>query len=305
MDDFTPKFPFHYTRPRVICPQCKHGFIPWVKPQSEGDATRPSLRPANHSLPTGHFQDATNERNSISSGIQSNASPILRSSSHWLVPGNTFQKSQKSHPSVPEVSAGTVPRSSQPVWVYPAKFTPPAPTSTPLELFPNFTNRNHAPPISRFIHRMDLRACLVFVDGVYLDYDMVEPRGETVDLSENYQTNQRATLWAAIAALRHESWTVHGFETLVVVSSSDYVVEGATTWLKTLAEQGWIESHTTQVKHRDLWRIFFGLVQKWDSDGLTVKFWKVTREFNTVAHQEARLAAGAPAPAYAARALER
>ncbi|KAI0109340.1 ribonuclease H-like domain-containing protein [Hypoxylon sp. NC0597] len=305
----------------AICPRCNLNFSLDDKPRSEVGITTPLLEPVDNSFLINCFEHISNTQNSIFSGIQPNPLLILRATSDSIDRGDTFRGSQIPGTHQLAVSTGAIPQSSEALWAYPTKFIPPSPTSTPLGLFPNFTNHNHSPPVSRFVHHLDLKLCLVFVDGVYLGNGKDEARegwavyfghDETVrmpvvesgsliptDPSDYYQAHQRATLRAALAALQYDSWTAHGFETLVICSSSDYLVEGATTWLKTWVEGNWEEpfswkdpSTNQNVRNRDLWEIFFEYIQKWNNDGLTVKFWKIPKALNTMAHEAAKLAAG-------------
>ena len=123
----------------------------------------------------------------------------------------------------------------------------------------------------------------------------MEKRGPFGD--EGAQTSNRAELRAIIAALGFRHWPGEGFHTCVIGTDSEYVVEGATLRAKSWIERGWKTRAGTDVKNRDLWEALLGEVERWTDDGLDIKFWKMPREWNTVADAAAnRAAAGVEAP---------
>lgn len=108
------------------------------------------------------------------------------------------------------------------------------------------------------------------------------------------QTSNRAELRAIIAALRFRHWPGEGFHTLVVATDSEYAVEGATKWAKTWVKNGWkrrTDRRWDDVKNRDLWEALLGEVERYKSDGMVVEFWRIPREWNTVADAAAKGAA--------------
>ncbi len=104
------------------------------------------------------------------------------------------------------------------------------------------------------------------------------------------QTSNRAELRAVIAALRFRHWPAH-FHTVVIATDSAYTVEGSTKWAKTWVKHGWTSSGGVAVKNRDLWEALLGEIERRKEDGTTVEFWRIPREWNTVADAAAKAAA--------------
>lgn len=109
--------------------------------------------------------------------------------------------------------------------------------------------------------------------------------------ADGVQTSNRAELRAVIAALRFRYWPGEGFHTLVFATDSEYVVEGATNWAKTWIEAGWRKSDGSAVKNRDLIEALLGEIERFSNSGMAVQFWRIPREWNTVADAAAREAA--------------
>jgi ribonuclease HI len=105
------------------------------------------------------------------------------------------------------------------------------------------------------------------------------------------QTSSRAELRAVIAALRFRHWPGEGFHTCVFATDSEYVVEGSTTWAKTWVQNGW-RTRGGPVKNKDLWEALLGEVERYKAGGMAVQFWRIPREWNTVADAAAKDAAG-------------
>ena len=193
--------------------------------------------------------------------------------------------------------------------VIPGKFTPPTQLDTPGLLFPTST------PRKRFIHRTDPSQCLVYCDGAcsgngsqdakggcafvfqpssdLRDSDNVsfalEQRGPTDELCPH--TSNRAELRAVIGALRFRSWASEGFKTIVIATDSEYVVNGATKWVKSWLRKGWRTSQGQPVKNKDLWQVLLGEAERRSEDGLDIKFWYIPRRFNGEADRLAKDAA--------------
>ncbi|GMG42487.1 unnamed protein product [Aspergillus oryzae var. brunneus] len=53
----------------------------------------------------------------------------------------------------------------------------------------------------------------------------------------------------------------------------------------------WKTSMGAAVKNRDLWDCLLGEMEKWDSNGMQVKFWRIPRDWNTDTDYHARHAA--------------
>jgi ribonuclease HI len=67
--------------------------------------------------------------------------------------------------------------------------------------------------------------------------------------SERQTTNNRMELLAVIAGLR----TLEEPATVSVVTDSQYVAKGMTTWIHSWRRKGWRTASGTPVKNRDLW----------------------------------------------------
>jgi ribonuclease HI len=101
-----------------------------------------------------------------------------------------------------------------------------------------------------------------------------------------------------IAALRFRYWPGEGFETIVIATDSQYIVEGSTRWSRTWVLNDWKtsiknEGGRASVKNRDLWEALLGECEKAHSNGLAIKFWKIPREWNQIADEKAKNAAAA------------
>jgi ribonuclease HI len=170
------------------------------------------------------------------------------------------------------------------------------------------------PILVRYTHRDDASTVLIRTDGACLDNGQANPKagwafwhgvnddGTQLVASARLeakgpfgaaaaQTSNRAELRAVIAALRFRHWPGEGFGTLVVATDSEYVVEGATKWAKTWMEKGWKTSAGADVKNKDLWQALLGEIERASDNGLAVQFWRIPREWNTVADAAAKSAA--------------
>lgn len=197
--------------------------------------------------------------------------------------------------------------------VFPTRFIAPSPTVTPTELFASTTSRG--PPF-RYVHRHDPRVMLLLADGACLDNGRPNPqagwafvygskRGEPAVTSRrleskgpfgdlSVQSSNRAELRAVIAALRFRNWASEAFKTLVIATDSEYVSSGATSWAQTWVRNGWLKHRNEPVKNKDLWEMLLGEVEKWHDRGLRIQFWRIPREWNTVADAAAKIAAEQP-----------
>lgn len=107
------------------------------------------------------------------------------------------------------------------------------------------------------------------------------------------QTNNRAELRAVLAALRFRGWSGEGFKTIVIATDSSYVVDGATGWVRGWVRNDWRTkgrkgSGGQDVKNRDLWEMLLGECERYHGAGVGVQFWRVPREWNTLADAGAR-----------------
>lgn len=107
---------------------------------------------------------------------------------------------------------------------------------------------------------------------------------------EGAQTSNRAEMRAVIAALRFCNWPGEGFNAMVIASDSEYVVEGATSWVKEWMRNGWRTQSGEAVKNKDLWECLLGEVEKFHDLGMRVCFWRIPRELNGVADEAAKMA---------------
>jgi ribonuclease HI len=104
-------------------------------------------------------------------------------------------------------------------------------------------------------------------------------------------TSNRAELRAAIAALEFRGWWGEGWERIVIATDSEYVVRGATAWLRSWAARGWRTSGGSPAQNRDLWEQLSERMGMCVEGGCEVSFWWVPRAWNTEADQAAKAAA--------------
>ncbi|CAH0028869.1 unnamed protein product [Clonostachys rhizophaga] len=186
-------------------------------------------------------------------------------------------------------------------------------TYSPSELFrPTVTAGSD---VARFVHHNDPTQVLVFVGGACSKYGQQKPRagwavvfGLPINKGKNNDsyfvsgrledkgpfgdsytgTSNRAELRAAVAALRLCDWQAEGYKNLIIATESSYVAGGATEWAKSWARKEWKSSICGDVKHRDLWELVLGQVERWDDMGLAVEFWEIPRELNQEAYRAAK-----------------
>ncbi|KAJ4154118.1 hypothetical protein LMH87_010581 [Akanthomyces muscarius] len=200
--------------------------------------------------------------------------------------------------------------------VFPSKFQPPVSHLPPTELFRGrvrFMNmiRCTLPDDSSTLVLMTDGACLnngqanpkagwAFFQGLSTEgqprvvSNALEKQGPWGD--DAIQTSNRAELRAVIAALRFRYWPGEGFSTAVIATDSEYVVEGSTQWAKTWVRNGWKTrgqrgTDSVNVKNKDLWEVLLGECERAHRKGLTIQFWKIPREWNTLADEGAKKAA--------------
>lgn len=148
-------------------------------------------------------------------------------------------------------------------------------------------------PRERFISYYNRRAAVMFTDGACLDngqpparagwavwfgpepeartlYGRLECKGPIGDASE--QTSNRAGLRAAISGLRCLPWIEDGYNRVVIASDSEYLVEGATAWLKKWILNGWKTARGDAVKNKDLWEMLLGEVERYHEARVRVDF---------------------------------
>jgi len=88
---------------------------------------------------------------------------------------------------------------------------------------------------------------------------VIEQNGKRRELSgyENLTTNNKMELTALIAALKD---TAPG-TSVKIVTDSEYVVKGATQWLRGWIRNGWKTASKAPVKNQELWQELHALLQ--------------------------------------------
>ncbi|RSM20225.1 hypothetical protein CDV31_001022 [Fusarium ambrosium] len=200
--------------------------------------------------------------------------------------------------------------------VFPKRFKPPKPTSKPAKLFQSVltTDDEHT---TRFVHYRNGGKVLVYAHGTCLVNDQMEPSAgwavvfagpETVEVGirsmasgrlenkgpfgdDDVATSNRAELRAAVAALRVCDWKEEDFDMVVIATDSSYVVEGATSWVKTWVRNGWKTRIKKDVRNKDLWELLLGDVERLKQQKVTVCLWEISREDNADADAAAKQAA--------------
>ncbi|PLN78387.1 ribonuclease H-like domain-containing protein [Aspergillus taichungensis] len=200
--------------------------------------------------------------------------------------------------------------------VIPTKFHPLWTSDTPESLFPPGLGYDAMPIVRRFIHRTETTRLLIYTDGACLNNGGANPRAGCSFVFKNsapeigepgyirfrlenqgptgkvhQQTSNRAELRAVIAALRFRSWLGEGFSNLVIATDSEYVVEGATSWVRGWLRRDWRTRMGAPIKNRDLWECLLGDIAQLNDEGLQVEFWRIPRDWNKEADSHAKHAA--------------
>lgn len=116
----------------------------------------------------------------------------------------------------------------------------------------------------------------------------VEQKGP--DGQVHAHTSNRAELRAVIAALKFRSWWGEGWKRVVIVTDSEYVSEGATVRMRSWARRGWRTAAGSPAANRDLWEALSDVLGTYASGGCEISFWRVPREWNTLADAAAKAA---------------
>ncbi|KZZ95149.1 Ribonuclease H-like protein [Ascosphaera apis ARSEF 7405] len=187
-------------------------------------------------------------------------------------------------------------------------------SDTPESLFPSSLSKVDTQ--SRFRHRDDISKCLIYTHSacahngrfnahaacsfvfspdrnrgtVSFPLERRGPSGERHRI-----TNNRASLRAVIGALQYKEWNKDSIETIVIGSSSSYVVWGATQWVRTWTQNGWKTSEGNDVLNQDLWMCLLKEFEHWSNIGVAVEFLLVPEKSGGVMHQRAKIAACATA----------
>ncbi|KAM3428319.1 hypothetical protein NHJ13734_008654 [Beauveria thailandica] len=205
--------------------------------------------------------------------------------------------------------------------IFPSKFRPHLGSSSPME---EFRGRFRFMNLIRYTHHNDNSMLLIMTDGACLNNGQANPKAgwafcQGADLEggpllvsgrlekkgpwgdDGIQSSNRAELRAVIAALRFRHWPGEGFKTVVIATDSEYVVEGSTQWAKTWVQNSWRttgkrETNGSNVKNKDLWEALLGECERANHHGMAIQFWKIPREWNTLADEAAKKAAAAEEP---------
>ena len=107
-------------------------------------------------------------------------------------------------------------------------------------------------------------------------------------------TSQRAELQAAISAIEtiaYQITQVTDIDTFVIVSDSQYLVNGITGYIYEWKRNGWITSMGGPVRNQDLWSCLdFMLSRLLNQEGINIMFWKCDRSENEEADALAGMA---------------
>ncbi|KAH8661758.1 ribonuclease H-like domain-containing protein [Ilyonectria robusta] len=195
-------------------------------------------------------------------------------------------------------------------------FEAPAETSPefmfPARLINNLSNirterfiirRRFAPAVT------DLKTMAVYTDGACASNGLATPRGGFAFVfNENSNgtharalenkgptgevqthTNNRAELRAVIAFLKYRVWWGEGWKRIVVITDSEYVGKGATTWLRNWACNNWRTAAGRPTANRDLWEALSEVIGAFAEGGCEISFWVVPRRWNTRADAAAKV----------------
>lgn len=95
---------------------------------------------------------------------------------------------------------------------------------------------------------------------------------------------RRAGIMAAIAALDAVDWLGEGFDTLVIASASQYLIQGICHELPRWLQNGWTNSRGYAVVFRHQWQALIVRLLYWHRRGMVFRFWHIRREWNTTAN---------------------
>ncbi|TFY63089.1 hypothetical protein EVG20_g6462 [Dentipellis fragilis] len=189
-------------------------------------------------------------------------------------------------------------------------FVPPTPSATPISLFSPIESQWHGP---RYVYNAAQDTMLIYCGASCLNngsayaragcafiYHPSDPsanplfRLETVqgqDGLNTRQTNNRAELRAALAALRYARWEQEGFARIVIASSSQYLVSGMARYVQRWRRNDWINSRGNPICNKDLWEDLVDVVEWWEGQGVQPMFWRIPREWTVSVMDRARQAA--------------
>ncbi|KAJ7276927.1 ribonuclease H-like domain-containing protein [Mycena rebaudengoi] len=197
------------------------------------------------------------------------------------------------------------------------RFEPPAHTA-PDFVFPvRLVNNSSSVPRHRFCIRRrfvpaisHLKTMMIYTDGACASNGLASPRAgfafifnpspggkasgaveqKGPDGQEYAHTSNRAELRAVIAALKFRGWWGEGWTRVVIVTDSEYVSEGATVRMRNWARRGWRTAAGRPAANRDLWEALSDVLGGYATSGCEISFWRVPREWNTLADAAAKAA---------------
>lgn len=155
----------------------------------------------------------------------------------------------------------------------------------------------------RFINKRDDGQMLIFVDGECLNSGAVDgsARGacSVVLTGREYaspikhplendslhpHTDDRANLRAALLGIGLSEWYKEGFASVVIATSSEYVVNGISRLVKKWEEDGWVlargKGKKKEVANKDVWLELVRRVREVEKCGVEVRFWFVPKGWN-------------------------
>ncbi|KXN92149.1 Ribonuclease H1 [Leucoagaricus sp. SymC.cos] len=127
--------------------------------------------------------------------------------------------------------------------------------------------------------------------GVYYTCD--DDLNISLPLPGTPQTSQRAELYGTIYALRQarrfeqDGYFVN-YDGLVIITDSAYVVNVMTNWIYRWKRNGWMTSNGNRVANVDDIKELDRNIRFLEKKNVSVRFWKVDREYNDEADRLAR-----------------
>lgn len=146
------------------------------------------------------------------------------------------------------------------------------PLDTPDQLFVP-TNNWGLVPQTRFVHHFDEAMVLVQTDGACRDNGRPNAKAASAVVYAPHNpltgtegvfsfplrdkrdaTSNRAEMIAVLAAIRCRNWKAEGFSRLVIGTDSEWIVKGATMYVRKWQSKNWRTASGEPVKNRDLWQ---------------------------------------------------
>jgi len=168
--------------------------------------------------------------------------------------------------------------------------------TVPSDLFSVQINNCTKAPGYRFVRTTYPKQMLIFVDGsslgngspaaragygvVYAPVEWTHPISGRLEQDGNPQTNNRAELRAALAALGLRPWIEEGFTKIVLACDSQYVVRGISEWILVWGRNEWRASNGVSVVNQDLWWKLQAKLRDLEEEGILVQFWWIPRGLN-------------------------